>query len=180
MTQVSRSPGSAAPRPAGLAFLVVAAIAVAAPLVARFEGKSNAPYWDPVRIRTICYGHTARVEERLYSDAECDALFRDDLAVHAGGVLRCTPGIAAMPEILAAATSLAFNIGTARYCASTSARRFNAGNLDGGCRAIGRFVYAGGRKLRGLVRRRAAEMALCRQGVRRSAPTPTAADVRQT
>jgi lysozyme len=69
------------------------------------------------------------------------------------------------PEILAAATSLAFNIGTAAFCRSTAARRFNAGDLEGGCRAIGAFVFAGGRKLPGLVRRRAAEVALCLKGV---------------
>ena len=67
--------------------------------------------------------------------------------------------------MLAAATSLAFNIGTARFCDSTAARRFKAGDAAGGCRAMAAFVYAGGRKLKGLVRRRAAEVALCLEGV---------------
>ena len=160
-------PGRPAAR-AGAAILLAAAIALAAPLVARFEGKSNAPYWDPVKIRTVCYGHTGGIEERRYSDAECDALFRDDLAVHSGGVLRCVPGLGTRPEMLAAATSLAFNIGTSRFCRSTAARRFNSGDHVGGCRALGAFVYAGGRKLKGLVRRRAAEVALCLEGVGRS------------
>jgi lysozyme len=154
-----------AARTVGITALVAAAVAVAAPLVARFEGKSNRPYWDPIRIRTVCYGHTGRIQERPYSDAECDALFRDDLGLHASGVLRCTPGTADKPEILAAETSLAFNIGVAAFCRSTAARRFNAGDLAGGCRAIDAFVHAGGRKLPGLVRRRAAEVALCLKGV---------------
>jgi lysozyme len=162
--------------------LIAAGIALAAPLVARFEGKSNAPYWDPVRIRTVCRGHTGHIAERLHSDAECDALFRDDLAAHAAGVLRCTPGTAARPEILAAETSLAFNIGTAAFCRSTAARRFNAGDLAGGCRAIGAYVYAGGRKLPGLVRRRAAEVALCLEGVgaRANPPGPQNAGLAET
>jgi lysozyme len=108
---------------------------------------------------------TGNIQERRYSDAECDALFRDDLIRHAGPVAACTPGTVDKPEILAAETSLAFNIGVARFCRSSAARRFNAGDLAGGCRAIGAFQYAGGRKLPGLVRRRAAEVALCLKGV---------------
>lgn len=154
------------PRAAGITALVLAAVAVAAPLVASFEGKRNSPYFDSVRIRTVCYGHTGGVQERRYSDAECDAIFRDDLAKHAAPVAACTPGTVDKPEILAAETSLAFNIGVAAFCRSTAARRFNAGDLEGGCRALGAFQYAGGRKLTGLVRRRRAEVALCLKGVK--------------
>lgn len=151
---------------AGGAALVAAAVALAAPIVASFEGKRNSPYFDSVHIRTVCRGHTGHIQERAYSDAECDALFRDDLASHAGPVAACTPGTVDKPEILAAETSLAFNIGVARFCRSTAARRFNAGDMAGGCRAIGAFRFAGGRELTGLVRRRAAEVALCLRGVK--------------
>jgi lysozyme len=154
------------PNKAGIAALIGIAIAIAAPVVASFEGKVNTPYFDSVKIRTVCRGHTGGIQERRYSDAECDALFRDDLAKHAAPVAACTPGTVDKPEILAAETSLAFNIGTAAFCRSTAARRFNAGDLAGGCRAIGAFVFAGGRKLPGLVRRRAAEVALCLKGVK--------------
>jgi lysozyme len=149
----------------GTVAMIAAAVVLAAPLVAHFEGKRNAPYFDSVRIRTVCYGHTGGIQERLYSNAECDALFRDDLASHAAPVAACVPGIVDKPQILAASTSLAFNIGAARFCHSTAARRFNAGDLAGGCRALGAYQYAGGRKLPGLTRRRNAEVALCLEGV---------------
>lgn len=149
---------------AGAAALIAAAVAIAAPLVGSFEGKRNMPYWDPVRIRTVCRGHTGGIQERRYSDAECDQIFRVDLTAHANGVAACVPGIVAKPEVMAASSSLAFNLGVRGFCKSTAARRFNAGDVVGGCRALGAFVYSGGRKLPGLVRRRAAEVALCLRG----------------
>jgi lysozyme len=153
------------PAPKGVAALIVAACAIAAPVVMSFEGKRNATYLDPIKIPTACFGHTGSDVRmgQLRTDAECAALLNADLRKHAEGVIQCTPTI--QGPVLAAATSLAFNIGVNAYCASTAARRFNSGDLRGGCEALGRFQSAGGRKLPGLVRRRAAEIQLCMTGV---------------
>lgn len=61
----------------------------------------------------------------------------------------------------AAYTSLAFNIGVEAFCGSTAARKANAGDRVGSCKAILLWVYAGGRKIQGLVNRRGAEYRLC-------------------
>ncbi|KGD42035.1 phage lysozyme family protein [Burkholderia pseudomallei] len=73
---------------------------------------------------------------------------------------------------LAAAVSFAYNVGANAYCASTTARRFNAGDLRGACRAINeadsgrpQWVTARGRVLPGLVKRRAEERAICERGL---------------
>lgn len=125
------------------------------------EGKRNDPYLDVVKVRTVCYGHTANVQNRRYSDAECLHLLETDLIRHAEPVLKCTPQIRDKPHMTAAAVSLAFNIGTNAYCGSTVARRFKAGDFKGGCSAFDRWVYAKGKKYPGLVKRRADERALC-------------------
>ncbi|MDE2472702.1 MAG: glycoside hydrolase family protein, partial [Bradyrhizobium sp.] len=62
---------------------------------------------------------------------------------------------------LAAFGDLAYNIGVPRFCHSTIARRFNAGDTAGACAAIKWYVYAGGKRLPGLVKRREAEFKLC-------------------
>jgi lysozyme len=58
--------------------------------------------------------------------------------------------------------SLAFNIGGTALCRSTLARLANAGEpAFVWCRQLLRFVYAGGRKWRGLEIRRQKEYELC-------------------
>ena len=137
------------------------AMTLAVPLVAKWEGKRNDPYLDLVKIPTVCYGET-NVAMRHHSDAECrDMLVRTLQGKYAAEVIRCTPVLADKPQRLAAATSLSYNIGTASYCRSTAARLFNAGDMAGGCKAIGRFTMAGGRVVQGLVNRRADEVRLC-------------------
>jgi lysozyme len=69
------------------------------------------------------------------------------------------------PNQLAASVSLAYNIGTTAFCRSTVARRFNAGQWKAGCDAFLMWDRAGGRKVRGLTRRREAERAICLRGL---------------
>ena len=130
--------------------------------VPKFEGVVLRGYKDPIGIVTACAGHTkTAVLGRPYSPAECTALLDADLVEHAEGVLACTPGLRGQTYRLAAATSFAFNVGVAAYCRSTMARKFNAGDYAGACAEFSRWTYAGGRELPGLVKRRAAERAMC-------------------
>jgi lysozyme len=133
-------------------------------LVAGFEGKRNDPYLDIVKVPTVCYGET-RVAMRHYTDAECDDMLADGLADFAGPVLMRNPELEGHTPQLAAAVSLAYNIGAANYAKSTVARRFSAGNWRGACDAFLRWSNAGGKRVAGLVRRREAERALCLRGL---------------
>lgn len=56
--------------------------------------------------------------------------------------------------------SFVFNVGGRNFAQSTLLSRLNAGNYAGAGAQFGRWVYAGGRVLPGLVSRRAAEAAL--------------------
>ena len=143
---------------------VAAALALAVPLIGKSEGKRNDPYLDIVNVPTVCYGET-RVTMRRYSDAECSNMLNEAVQGFAEPVARCTPMIANRPYQLAAATSLAYNIGINAYCRSTADRRFDAGNIKGGCEAIKFWNKAGGRVVKGLVNRRADEYRLCVTGL---------------
>lgn len=133
-------------------------------LVAQFEGKSNDPYEDPLvrNLMTVCYGET-NVPMRRYSDAECEAMLADSLATYANDVKRLTPHL--QGNQLIAATSLSYNIGVSAYARSTVRRRFNAGDLRGGCDAFLMWTKAGGREIKGLRKRREAERKICLSGL---------------
>ena len=56
-----------------------------------------------------------------------------------------------------ALVSFAFNLGNGALRRSTLLRKLNAFDIEGAAEEFGRWVYAGGRKLAGLVNRRAEE-----------------------
>lgn len=153
------------------AWSMAAMLAIATPLVAEWEGKSNKPYIDLAGIKTVCYGET-RVDMRTYSDAECTALLHKGLGEFGESVRRCVPALEERPFQWAASTSLAYNVGTGAFCNSTAARRFNAGDWKGGCEAFKMWSKAGGRYVPGLANRRYAatdgrvpEYAICVRGL---------------
>lgn len=141
--------------------LVAAAIAMAVPMIEKWEGTRLNPYRDIVGIWTVCTGET-RVEMRRYTAAECRTMLEKAVRSDYGAaVLACTPALQSRPHALAASISLTYNIGAAAYCRSSVAREFNAGHWRKGCDAFGLWVNAGGKRVQGLVNRRADERALC-------------------
>lgn len=146
------------------AWAITAAVPVAVTIIAPWEGRRNDPYLDIVSVPTVCFGET-RVEMRRYSDAECLAMLNKAVEEFANQVLQCTPILAYHPYQLAAASSLAYNIGIGAYCRSTAAKLFNSGDLRSGCNQFARWRKAGGVVVQGLVNRRKAEMELCMVGL---------------
>lgn len=127
-------------------------------LVAAWEGTRTDPYRDIVGVWTVCTGET-NVPMRRYTKAECDAMLAKSLTGYAEGVKRLSPRLEGYQ--LVAATSLTYNIGEAAYARSTVRRRFNAGDLRGGCDAFLAWRFAGGREIKGLKNRREAERKIC-------------------
>lgn len=138
-----------------------AAIALAAPVVMHFEGEVRHGYRDPIGIVTACFGHTATAQMgQTYTHTQCRDLLAADLATHNAGLLACVePEMP--PNVHAAMLSFAYNVGVAKACASTAARHLNAERWGQACAELSRWTKAGGKELAGLVRRRAAERALC-------------------
>lgn len=157
------SPKSArSPVPKVAAGVVAAVAALAAPLIAKWEGVRYEPYRDAVGVLTVCYGHTGAdiVPGKRYTKAECDALLQADMAVANAAVNRCLQ-MPKLPQIEAALTSAAFNLGPQVVCNSTLQRKALANDWPGACRELDRWNKAGGRELRGLTLRRGDERTLC-------------------
>lgn len=127
--------------------------------VPQFEGRVLRGYKDPIGIVTACTGHTATaVLGRPYTPEQCEQLLIDDLQAHAEGVKECVSDL--NTRQLAAAVSFAFNVGVGKFCGSTFAAKL-AAHDPSACAELNKWVYAGGEKLPGLVKRRAIERAMC-------------------
>jgi lysozyme len=146
-----------------IAALSATGAATALALVAAWEGKSNVPYTDIAGVLTVCYGETANVAQRRYTDAECNTLLGQSLIKHWDGIAACS-NIASRPvHERIAHLSLAYNVGSIAWCRSSIPYRLSAG-MDA-CAVISQFNKAriGGVlvPVRGLTRRRNAERTLC-------------------
>jgi lysozyme len=142
--------------------LTAVILGAAALFVQPWEGREFRPYRDAVGVLTACDGHTgADIQAgKTYTAAECDAWLTTDLGRAYSRVQLCI-SVPLTQNQAVALTSAAYNIGPSVVCGSTLQRMANAGDMPGACAQLDRWVYAKGQKLRGLVRRRAAERALC-------------------
>ena len=126
------------------------------------EGREYVAYRDVVGVLTVCDGHTGAdiIPGKRYSDAECDALTRNDLTRIARQV---DPHIKVPTTETqrAAIYSFAYNVGANAAINSTLLKRLNAGDYVGACDQLRRWVYAGGKTWRGLMNRREVEREVC-------------------
>lgn len=147
--------------------------AVAVPLIAKWEGLRTTAYLDTIAsppVWTVCYGETKGVQQGdTYTPEQCKEMLAREVREYREGLHRyftpVTQSERLTPERDAAYTSLAYNAGIRAIGRSTATRRLNAGDIEGGCKAIGWWNRAGSRVVRGLVRRRADEQRLCMRGV---------------
>lgn len=153
--------GKARPAALGLAAGLAAVLAIAAPLVSKWEGVRYTAYQDSVGVWTVCYGHTKTVDRtKRYTAAECEALLRADMVEANSHVRRCI-GVPMLRQVEAALTSATFNLGPKVVCGSTLQKKALANDWPGACAELDKWKYAGGREMRGLVLRRDDERALC-------------------
>ena len=129
-------------------------------LVKHYEGFSNTAYLCPAAHWTIGYGAIwgtdgARVTEDHPDITEVDGghLLKRDLSIAERGVLRLIE-VSLTDNQFNALCSFVYNLGSGSLQASTLRRRLNKGDYEGAANEFPRWVYAGGRKLKGLIRRR--------------------------
>lgn len=162
---------------AGLAALISAAVLLAAPFAAKWEGFAPRVYLDPAKIPTYCYGETQNVSRdpaRVYGKAECMGLLRQRMARdYAPRIAACAPEVVPNARIFAALIDASYNAGPDAVCRSPMVRLMRAGQLKAGCEAFrGWYVTARDRQtgariqLRGLVHRREDERRACLEGAR--------------
>lgn len=129
-------------------------------LIKDSEGLRLESYRDPVGIWTVGYGSTGpHVKPRMtITPAAAEDLLLQDLRRFERCVAELCPD--ATDNQFAAMVSLAFNIGCDAFRRSTLAKMHAQGRHKLAQAQFARWIFAGGRKLPGLVKRRAREAAL--------------------
>lgn len=128
------------------------------------EGYVPAPYLDPVGLTTYCVGHLAlkgEVVKSKYSEQECMDIFASDWKKH----LKELDSVVKVPYKSEwerqALNDFTFNNGIGNVKSSTLLKLLNRGKHVEACEQLVRWVYAKGKKLRGLVIRRDKTMPYC-------------------
>lgn len=135
-------------------------------LIAEFEGFSARPYLCPANYWTYGYGSLhdergRRVTQTTLPISEEIArhLLERDVEIAERAVRRLIAGPLTQGQF-DALVSFTYNLGAGALQRSTLRRRLNRGDKAGAASEFGKWIYAGGRPLKGLARRRAAEAAL--------------------
>ena len=137
-------------------------------LAKEHEGLYLSPYQCPAGVWTIGYGHTGpdvtalstRIDER-----RADALLAQDMGEALAQAFELSPGMRVhAPRRLMAIADFCFNCGPGNYAKSTLRKRVNEGNWNLAALENAKWVYGGGKKLNGLVRRRATTSQWLKEG----------------
>lgn len=153
------------------------------PLVKEFEGCRLDAYLCPAGVWTIGWGHTGPEVQKgtRWSQQQADAALAADLHEAHAGMLQALPMARSYSgPRQAALTSWVFNVGAGAAADSTLRRRLAAGEdpVTVVREELPRWNKGGGGVLPGLVRRRAAEVALFTGGPAGAATAPQAGKVR--
>tara|TARA_R100000995_G_C3472684_1_gene119164 strand:+ start:760 stop:1197 length:438 start_codon:yes stop_codon:yes gene_type:complete len=129
-------------------------------LIKLYEGYSSSPYLCPAQHWTIGYGaiwgmDDTRVKEDHpdINEDQADYLLRRDVKKSEMAVLRHIR-VPLEDGQFNALCSFVFNLGSGALQSSTLRRKINRGDYIGAANEFPRWVFAGGRKLKGLIRRR--------------------------
>lgn len=120
-----------------------------------------APYLCPAGYWTIGYGVLCAADRPPITLEEGEEELARLLPVYMAHAVRLSPGLRRESEDrLTAISDFIFNLGPGRYASSTLRRCVNAGEWGRAKEEIQKWVWGGGRRLPGLVLRRAAEARL--------------------
>jgi len=129
-------------------------------LIKKFEGCRLMPYWCPAGKLTCGYGATGPgvFPGVPWTQAQADQRLEDDAVRFVAGTLALCPTLRG--NKLCAIADFAYNLGLGRLKASTLRKQVNAGRWQSVVAELNKWVWAGGKKLTGLVLRRKAESVL--------------------
>jgi lysozyme len=144
-------------------------------LIKHFEGCHYKPYLCPALLWTVGYGHVLYPEQnrlkiadrksfklkdsdnRKWSQEEVDGLLRKDLLRFENGVRRLLPTVPLKQNQFDALVSFSFNLGLGTLQRSTVRSALLRGDEETAINTLLKYCRAGGKILRGLQLRRAAE-----------------------
>ena len=130
-------------------------------LIKHFEGFRSTVYLCAAGVPTLGFGstHGITMDSPPITEEEGLELLMLDIAKFERGVNRLID-VPLNQNQFDALTSFAFNLGNGSLQASTLRKKVNREDYEGAADEFPRWVFAGGRKLNGLVKRRYAERAL--------------------
>lgn len=125
-------------------------------LIKSFEGLRLEAYLCPAKVWTIGYGHTKGVKKGMKITKEkADELLMEDLQKFQKGVEKLVSMIKLTDNQFSALVSFAFNLGLRNLKDSTLLKKVSQNPNDETIRnEFMRWIYAGGKPLEGLKRRR--------------------------
>ena len=135
---------------------------IAIDLIKKYEGFSELVYLCPAGFKTIGYGHLIKPQEKFadyLSIEEAELLLQKDIIFYALAV-RHLVEVPLESGQFAALISFTFNLGSAALERSTLRQKINRHEYDAAADEFPKWVFAGGMRLPGLVRRREEERAV--------------------
>ena len=136
-------------------------------LIKYFEGVRAKPYKCPAGYWTVGVGHLITRSSKLpdswdreLEPNEINEILKKDLVKFENGVLRLLHPKQPTQFEFDALVSFSFNLGLGCFQRSTVRSAFKRGDKKRAGEVLLKYCYAGGRKLKGLMRRRIAEHAL--------------------
>ncbi|MCD6035213.1 MAG: muraminidase [Rickettsiales bacterium] len=153
-------------------------------LICRFEGFSSKVYICPAGYPTIGYGHLIRPENKAQfsgpiTKAQAEVLLRKDVETAEQAVLRLVT-VPLTDGQFDALVSFVFNLGAGAFQGSTLRSKINRGEHADAAKEFEKWIFAGGKKLSGLVARRAAEAERYMERAETLAVADTQTDTRKT
>ena len=129
-------------------------------LIKKYEGVRLTAYRDSVGIWTIGYGHTAGVEQGMTITAEkAEWLLKEDLKIYENYVKQYVK-VPLNQNEFDSLVSFTYNVGSGNFQKSVLLTKLNSGLRAAAADEFTKWVYAGGVKLNGLIKRRAEEREL--------------------
>lgn len=130
-------------------------------LIKNFEGCRLTAYKCPANILTIGYGHTGSDVHtgQKITQEEAEKLLRQDLIIHCNNVSKLVK-VPLNQNQFDALVSFEYNVGYGAFMNSTLLKLLNQKKYKEASEQFGRWKFAGGKILAGLVKRREAEKQL--------------------
>lgn len=130
-------------------------------LIKLFEGFKSEPYVCAGGYLTIGYGHKLLPSDpyKIITPEKAVQILENDLRKIERSVLKYI-NVEINDDQFAALVSFTFNLGSAALQRSGLRQKINYGNYDDGAKEFLKWIYAGGRKITGLLRRRRLESEL--------------------
>ena len=129
-------------------------------IVRFYEGLRLQAYLCPAGIPTIGYGHTKNVKlGDVCIKQQAEEWLENDFFMAKTDV-KAVVKVPLRQNQLEALSSFVFNLGVRKLIQSTLLKKLNAGDYTGAASEFDKWVYSGGVKLAGLIKRRAAEKQL--------------------